>query len=119
MDELLVARGFADAAAPRPGGVTEALHRLVADWQLLADLSFADLLLLVPDDAGAQFVVVAQMRPTTGPTAYQDDLVGVVVQPAHRPQLAVAIEEGRICREGDPVWSGQAPLRQEALPVRV
>ncbi|HWC33672.1 MAG TPA: histidine kinase N-terminal domain-containing protein [Mycobacteriales bacterium] len=119
MDELLAARGFADATAPRPGGVTEALHRLVADWQLLADLSFADLLLLVPDETAEHFVVVAQIRPTTGPTAYQDDLVGSVVTVAERPQLGVALEEGRICREGDPVWSAQAPLRQEALPVRV
>ncbi|MGN6472478.1 MAG: sensor histidine kinase [Mycobacteriales bacterium] len=119
MDELLAARGFADAAAPQPGGITEALHRLVADWQLLADLSFADLMLLVPDEGGSQFVVVAQIRPTTGPTAYQDDLVGRVVTARERSQLAVALTEGRICREGDPVWSGQAPLRQEALPVRV
>jgi two-component sensor histidine kinase len=125
MDELLVARGFPDAAAPRVGGVSEALHRLVGDWQLLADLSFADLLLLIPDDAGETFVVVAQMRPTTGPTAYQDDLVGRTLTAADRPQLAVALTEGRICREGDPVWSAEhadrqapLPIRQEALPVR-
>jgi two-component sensor histidine kinase len=119
MDELLAARGFTDAEDPRVGGVSEALHRLVGDWQLLADLSFADLLLLVPDEAGERFVVVAQMRPTTGPTAYQDDLVGRVVTVADRPQLAVALTEGRICREGDPVWSAQGAVRQEALPVRV
>jgi two-component sensor histidine kinase len=119
MDELLAARGFADATAPQAGGITEALHRLVADWQLLADLSFADLLLLVPDGSGTQFVVIAQMRPTTGPTAYQDDLVGTLVTASDRPQVAIALVEGRICREGDPVWVGQAPLRQEALPVRV
>jgi two-component sensor histidine kinase len=119
MDELLAVRGFTDATAPRAGGVTEALHRLVADWQLLADLSFADLLLLVPDDTAEQFVVVAQMRPTTGPTVYQDDLVGCVLTAAERPQLAAAFTEGRICREGDPVWIGEAPIRQEALPVRV
>ncbi len=119
MDELLASRGFSDATAPRAGGVSEALHRLVADWQLLADLSFADLLLLVPDGDGEHFVVVAQMRPTTGPTAYQDDLVGTLLTAAERPQVAVALAEGRISREGDPVWVGQAPLRQEALPVRV
>jgi two-component sensor histidine kinase len=119
MDELLAERGYADVAAPRVGSVTEALHRLVADWQLLADLSFADLLLLVPDGGAEQFVVVAQMRPTTGPTVYQDDLVGSVVPVAERPQLAVALTEGRICREGDPVWIADAPIRQEALPVRV
>jgi two-component sensor histidine kinase len=119
MDELLAARGFADVAAPRVGGIAEALHRLVADWQLLADLSFADLLLFVPDESARHFVVVAQMRPTTGPTVYQDDLVGSIVAGTDRPQLAIALTEGRICREGDPVWIGEAPIRQEALPVRV
>ncbi len=118
MDELLAARGFADAARPRAGGVAETLHRLVGDWQLLADLSFADLLLLVPDEDAEKFVVVAQMRPTTGPTVYQDDLVGRAVTARERPQLALALTEGRICREGDPVWS-EVPVRQEALPVRV
>jgi two-component sensor histidine kinase len=118
MDELLAARGFRDAAMPESGGVTETLHRLVGDWQLLADLSFADLLLFIPDDNGAKFIVVAQMRPTTGPTVYQDDLVGRVVTATERPQLALALAEGRICREGDPVWS-EVPVRQEALPVRV
>jgi two-component system, sensor histidine kinase PdtaS len=119
MDELLADRGFTDATTPQAGGVSEALHRLVGDWQLLADLSFADLLLLVPDETGARFVVVAQIRPTTGPTAYQDDLVGTVVTTTERAQLGVALAEGRICREDDPVWTDQGAVRQEALPVRL
>jgi two-component system, sensor histidine kinase PdtaS len=98
---------------------TEALHRLVGDWQLLADLSFADLVLFVPDHDAGRFVVVAQMRPTTGPTAYQDDLVGSVVSALERPQLAAAVSEGRICRETDPIWVAGSPVREEALPVRV
>jgi two-component sensor histidine kinase len=98
---------------------SEALHRLVGDWQLLADLSFADLVLFVPDHDAQRFVVVAQMRPTTGPTAYQDDLVGTVVNAADRQQLAVAVSEGRICRENDPIWVAGSPVREEALPVRV
>ena len=118
MDELLAARGFTDAAHPLAGGVSETLHRLVGDWQLLADLSFADLLLLVPEESGDAFVVVAQMRPTTGPTAYHDDLVGRVLTVSERPQLAVALAEGRICREGDPVWTEPSPNRREALPMR-
>ena len=48
----------------------------MAEWQLLSDLSFADLLLWVPVAATASFLCVAQVRPTTGPTAYQDDHVG-------------------------------------------
>jgi two-component system, sensor histidine kinase PdtaS len=110
MDELLAAG---------PASRAEALHRLVGDWQLLADLSFADLVLYVPDRDEDHLVVVAQMRPTTGPTAYSDDLVGSVVDVADRPQLGLAIREGRICRESDPVWVAGAPVREEALPVPV
>jgi two-component system, sensor histidine kinase PdtaS len=93
------------------------LQRLVGEWQLLSDLSFADLLLWVPVAEG-EFLCVAQVRPTTGPTAYQDDHVGQRQQaPAAVPQL-VAIGEGRIFREGDPEWAGAVAVRREAIPVR-
>ncbi|MDP9220195.1 MAG: histidine kinase N-terminal domain-containing protein, partial [Actinomycetota bacterium] len=54
------------------------LHLLLGDWQLLADLSFADLVLWLPlpDGASAGFLAAAQMRPTTGPTVHHDDIVG-------------------------------------------
>jgi two-component sensor histidine kinase len=114
MDELLVEHGLTGADADH-------LHRLVADWQLLADLSFADLILFIPTGndplVDGQFVAIAQMRPTTGPTAYQDDVVGQLATAAERPQLAVALLERRICREGDPVWLSGSPVREEAIPV--
>jgi two-component sensor histidine kinase len=58
------------------------------------------------------------MRPTTGPTAYHDDLVGLRVRGDERPQLVLAMLEERIVREGDPVWVQGAPVREEAIPVR-
>lgn len=94
------------------------LHRLLGQWQLLADLSFADLVLWVPTADGGSFVAVAQLRPTTGPTAYQDDRVGMILPAGARPQLTTAIAEGRICRESDPNWGTGAPVREEAIPVR-
>ncbi|MGH8894666.1 MAG: sensor histidine kinase [Actinomycetes bacterium] len=93
------------------------LHLLVADWQLLADLSFADLLLWLPLRDGAGFLAAAQMRPTTGPTAYHDDVVGTVAAHGRRPQLDRAYEEQRICRERDPDWPGDVPVREETIPV--
>lgn len=57
----------------------EWLHLLVSEWQLLSDLSFADLVLWVPTLDGTRYVSVAQMRPNTGPTSYQDDMVGHLV----------------------------------------
>jgi two-component sensor histidine kinase len=108
----------------------EHLHRLAGDWQLIADLSFADLLLWVAIDRGRHsdetqerdprpsFVCVAQVRPTTGPTAYQDDHVGRILSGPEVAHLAIAHAQGRIWREGDPVWYGDTPARHEAIPVR-
>jgi two-component sensor histidine kinase len=99
------------------------LHRLAGDWQLLSDLSFADLLLWVPVRATADrsraFLCVAQVRPTTAPTAYQDDQVGRIVGGAEVAHLDIAYTQGRIWREGDPVWYGDTPARHEAIPVRI
>jgi two-component system, sensor histidine kinase PdtaS len=98
------------------------LHRLAGDWQLISDLSFADLLLWVPvtrsGDGRPEFLCVAQVRPTTAPTAYQDDQVGHIVGGPEVAHLAIAFGHGRIWREGDPVWYGDTPARHEAIPVR-
>src|SRR5258708_32724892 len=68
------------------------IARLVGEWQLLADLAFADLLLWVPvslpaAEAGSvpAFLCVAQCRPTTGPSAYQHDQAGSMLP---RPRVA-------------------------------
>jgi two-component sensor histidine kinase len=99
------------------------LHRLAGDWQLLSDLSFADLLLWVPvrapDGEPRAFLCVAQVRPTTAPTAYQDDQVGKIVDGPEVAHLDIAYTQGRIWREGDPVWYGDTPARHEAIPVRL
>ncbi len=96
----------------------EWLHVLVSDWQLLADLSFADLVLWVPTRDGQGYVAVAQMRPTTGPTAYLEDLVGQFLARGKKPLLDAALDEGRIVREGDPEWRDEVPVRVESIPVR-
>jgi len=96
----------------------EHLHRLAGDWHLVSDLSFADLLMWVPLAERGEFLCVAQVRPTTGPTAYQDDQVGRIASGAEVAHLVVARSQGRIWREGDPVWYGDTPARHEAIPVR-
>ena len=93
------------------------LHALVSDWQLLADLSFADLVLWAPLRGRPGWVALAQMRPTTGPTAFPDDVVGSVLPAGKRPFLDVARRERRICREGDPEWIDGVPVRHETIPV--
>jgi two-component system, sensor histidine kinase PdtaS len=95
------------------------LHRIAGDWQLLSDLSFADLLLWVSVDCDGSFLCVAQVRPTTAPTAYQDDQVGRIIGGPEVAHLTIAARQGRIWREGDPVWYGDTPARHEAIPVRL
>ncbi|MEW2381711.1 histidine kinase N-terminal domain-containing protein [Micromonospora sp. NPDC047707] len=102
----------------RPADIDH-LHRIAGDWQLLSDLSFADLLLWVPVDGDGTFLCVAQVRPTTAPTAYQDDQVGRIIGGPEVAHLEVAYRQGRIWREGDPVWYGDVPARHEAIPVRL
>jgi two-component sensor histidine kinase len=93
------------------------LQSLVSDWQLLADLSFADLVLWAPLQDGSGWVVLAQMRPTTGPTTFHDDVVGSFASTGARPFLDAARQEQRICREGDPEWTRGVPVRRESIPV--
>ncbi|SDL56375.1 Two-component sensor histidine kinase, contains HisKA and HATPase domains [Geodermatophilus siccatus] len=103
-------------SASAPAQVDHA-RRLVADWQLLADLSFADLTLWVPLPTGAWWCV-AQVRPLTAPTSQPEDLVGSELEgPAAEPFL-VAHREGRPVTEGEPDWSGSTPRRREVVPVR-
>ena len=94
------------------------LALLQADWQIVADLSFADLVLWLPDRAGTGYWAAGQMRPTTGPTALVDDVVGTFVERGRRPLLDAALLDGRVAREGDPEWRDDVPVRVEAIPVR-
>jgi len=94
------------------------IHLLLADWQIIADLSFADLVLWLPDREGKGFWAGAQMRPTTGPTAYVDDVVGTFVPTGRRVMLDAAWSQGRLVREGDPEWRDDVPVRVETIPVR-
>ncbi len=93
------------------------VQRLVGEWQLLADLSFSDLLLWVPV-GGDAFLCAAQCRPTTGPTAYLHDQVGTTTRGGRAVPMRIAFTEGRIYREADPDWDGDLPIRREAIPIR-
>jgi two-component system, sensor histidine kinase PdtaS len=93
------------------------LHALVSDWQLLADLSFADLVLWAAIPAEGTWMALAQMRPTTGPTAFPDDIVGAVRSAGEALPLMAARDQQRIWREGDPEWTSGVPVRHETIPV--
>jgi two-component system, sensor histidine kinase PdtaS len=111
LEQLLEERGGL------PEDAVARVQALVSDWQILADLAFADLLLCVRDPATTELVVVAQMRPYTAQTVHQEDLVGSVLPPAARSAVLRAFEEGALVRDGEPDWSSGVPVRQEAIPV--
>ena len=94
------------------------LQLLMADWQILADLSFADLVLWLPDREARGFWAGGQMRPTTGPTALVDDVLGTFIPAGRRRMLDEAYGSGRLVREGDPEWRDDVPVRVEVIPVR-
>jgi two-component sensor histidine kinase len=53
------------------------LKRLALDWQIIADLSFADLALWVPTKSG-DFIAIAHVRAATAATVFPEDFVGKV-----------------------------------------
>lgn len=99
------------------GEAADHLQTVVAEWQLLADLSFADFLMWVPIEDSSEFMCVAQVRPTTGPTAHPEDVVGTRTTVLEHPHIVRAIREMRIFREEDPYWHQDLPMRREAIPV--
>ncbi len=102
----------------RPADV-EWVHLLVGDWQLLSDLSFADLALWVHDasEASSEWFVATHVRPNTGPLVFFDDIVGSTAGPGRRALLERCVEEGRIIQDRVPEAWGDLPVREEAIPV--
>ncbi|HEY6591548.1 MAG TPA: histidine kinase N-terminal domain-containing protein [Actinomycetota bacterium] len=96
----------------------EHLHSLMAGWQLIADLAFADLLLFLPVDGSEGFRIVGQLRPYTARTLYPVDLVGEVVQPTWHPYVERAWREGRRQRSVEPILIDAEPVRVDTVPVR-
>ena len=93
------------------------LRSLVASWDLLADLSFADLSLLVPaaQTSEHRFFVAGHVRPATSQTLYRDDQVGRFVSAADRPAVAECWETKRAV-EGTIEIDGLA-VSAQAIPV--
>ena len=117
----MVERGrlLADRTDLRPRD-RDHLRALVADWTLVADLAFADLVLWVPTWNQTGFTAVAQIRPTTGPTAVPEDVVGRFVAKGRRSELDRAYASGKTVRQDPSNASGQVRSPTgvyEAIPV--
>ena len=100
-----------------PGNAVDHLHALVGEWQLLADLSFADFLMWVRRDDDA-LVCVAQVRPNTAPTVLLADAVGTMNQGHEMPLVTDAFNSGSIGRQTPARQQDSHGLNVEAVPVR-
>ena len=101
----------------RSSGVDiEYLHLLVGDWQLLADLAFADIVLWVPTERDS-FVAVAHARPSSSATLFYRDFVGQAIKPEWRKQVTDAFHSSLIIDSAAPDWYEETPTRVRAVPV--
>lgn len=100
------------------------LHAVVADWQLIADLSFSDLVLWVPDAEAKGRWAAAQIRPTTGPTTLQEDVVGTFVPSDETLAFERVLKTGeslddvQVAVDGDTARVQLVPVRRD-VPVAV
>lgn len=100
-----------------PGRAAQHLHALVGEWQLLADLSFADYLMWVRRDDDV-LVCVAQCRPNTAATVLDSDAVGTIVPAADMPLVADSFKSKVVCRDDSDEVRRESGFEIEAVPVR-
>ena len=107
-------RDVLSEVAALPQADAEWLHRLVGDWQMVADLSFSDLTLWVPAGRSADpdWVLASHARPSTGPNFYPDDVVGTIADDRRRPRLEQARESDSISLPDEVGY-----VREQYVPV--
>ena len=119
--------GIADLArihTPLRAPDVDHLIGLVGSWGLLADLCFSDLMLFASmghpaDGEGAErFLVLSQVRPTTGQTLYKTDWIGRVVTDHERPLVARCMSLGEIISGEVPNQELRELVRVLCIPVR-
>ena len=97
---------------------SEWLHLLAGDWQLIADLSFADLVLWVRVRGGlAGWRAVAHVRPNTGPMVFYDDIVGTTSSTARAAMLDEAARTHRLVAKPVTAMHDDVSIREDAVPV--
>ncbi|MDO4258496.1 MAG: sensor histidine kinase [Actinomycetaceae bacterium] len=92
------------------------LHLLLADWQVLADLAAADLVLWLPT-SNERFVAVAHCRPATSTTVHVDDIIGLYLPAAREVSLRRALATGQVIRSSSARWSGTYSMMETCVPV--
>ena len=93
------------------------LDSFVREWHVLADTSFSDLVLWVPDVDDNIFWAVAQRRPVTGPTALEEDAVGSEIRYEPDSLVVEAYLSREICETSDNKLQAGIPVDVWAIPV--
>ena len=119
---MLQLDGFLRDRSPLDADQKRRIRELTADWQLLADLSFADLILWVPlrkdfKSWPTGYVAVAHIRPTTAATVFPQDVIGDEIAWGARPRIEQALSGAEIVRDAQPEKFGELLIKEETIPV--
>jgi two-component sensor histidine kinase len=114
--------GFLRDRSPLDVDQKKRIRELTADWQLLADLSFADLILWVPlrkdfKSWPTGYVAVSHIRPTTAATVFPQDVIGDEISWGSRPRIDQALSGAEIVRDAQPEKFGELLIKEETIPV--
>lgn len=104
------------SATPLVDSEINRLHLLLADWQVLADLAAADLVLWIPTDQG-RFIAIAHCRPGTSSTVHVEDIIGLYLPSAREDSLKEVMETGRVLRSAAARWAGTYSVSEICVPV--
>ncbi len=94
----------------------EWLHMLRSDWQILADLASADLVLWLPTLDG-RFVAVALCRSATAATLHVDDVVGLYASQPRTQVLQQAMDTCQVMDAAPVHWAGMYSVSIQCVPV--
>ncbi|MEV4901803.1 histidine kinase N-terminal domain-containing protein [Citricoccus sp. NPDC055426] len=103
-------------------GDVDWLRAVVGEWQLIADLDFADLVLWYPVEGtpttGRGFVALAQARPFTAQTSLHRDIVGSRVRTDLKSLVAQTWSTGESAATAPSVHGPDSSMRVAVWPVR-
>lgn len=92
------------------------IEMLKGEWQTLADLASADLILWLPTKDG-RFVAAAMCRPATSSTVHVDDVIGLFASGPRATQLREAMDTGQIVDTSNVQWAGLYSVEIQCVPV--
>ena len=107
---------ISDYGVPNKANI-EWLTRLQSEWQLVADLLFADLVLWVPTKDGS-FVAAGHARPSSAATVFYRDISSEPIRKEWLATVSQAFESGKIVEQKTSDTVAGLPTRFSAIPVQ-